>query len=123
MKRSDLSKVGGVGAKSAITSGFAIAALTIVPLAVPVSVNAEAPLGESYTPPRQLPENTPPPQAPDYKTPPRQEVYNTQSRSDSDWGWLGLLGLIGLLGLARRKQEEPMLTREPVGSDRRKTRI
>ena len=112
MKRTDLSKVITSSAMWANAHRFAIASIVaIVPLAVPASVRAEAPIGESYAPPRELTEdtNTTPSQVANdiYSAPPRQvanDIYSAppqvaseqQIDSDSNLERLGFLALSGI---------------------------
>lgn len=107
-KHSELSK---------ITIASSIALLAVV---FPTAIRAEAPGGESYTPPEQLPADTftPTPQVDNFNSTPAQGVAETQSDRGSSWGWLGLLGLIGLAGLIPHKRNYSPNGREEVGSDR-----
>ena len=86
MKRSGLSKF-------VVASVLALSA-AIVHLALPASVQAEAPPGESYNPRTQAGGNT--------STVPTQGSYDVQSDRHHTLGWLGLIGLAGLAGLVRR---------------------
>lgn len=73
---------------------FTLSAATLH-LALPTSVKAEAPPGESYSPPPQATERA--------YNPPVQAIDNVQFSHQSSLAWLGLIGLAGLAGLVRRK--------------------
>lgn len=105
---------------SKLTIASSIALLAV---AFPTAIRAEAPAGESYKPPEQLPADTftPTPQVDNFNSTPAQGVAETQSERGSNWGWLGLLGLIGLAGLIPRKANYASNRREEVGSDRSQT--
>lgn len=71
---------------------FAVGA-AIIYLASLASVQAEAPPGESYSPPPEATEKS--------YDPPIREIPPIQSKSDHNLSWLGLIGLAGLAGLAQ----------------------
>ncbi|HEY9873942.1 MAG TPA: hypothetical protein V6D12_10925 [Candidatus Obscuribacterales bacterium] len=100
MKRTDLSNFIASSAMCANLPRFALASIVaILPLALPASVRAEAPIGESYAPPRELTEdtNTTPSQvANDIYTAPRQVANEQQVDLDSNFERLGFLALSGI---------------------------
>lgn len=67
----------------------------ILHLALFASVRAEAPPGESDSPPAQATEKA--------YNPPKQPIGDPQTNSHYSLSWLGLVGLAGLAGLTRRK--------------------
>lgn len=60
------------------------------------SVQAEAPPGESYSPPPEATEKS--------YNPPMREVSPIQSNPHLNLSWLGLIGLAGLAGLAQPRR-------------------